>query len=440
MTDNRIGNKVVIYLKNNKFAFIISAMYFLISIFLRSILLNAFRSLYEGGYFNDSDRYTYLAENLLKKFSYSLDGVEAHCTTPPGYPFFLAFCYGLGFNDKMIMALQYFFGAIIIFLLCRTCKIYRLSKKASIVVMLFSILNLEAFIHNGAILTENIYCLCLVAALYLWAKYFIVTKKKTYFLLFSLFFAAGMLVKPILVPFALVVLAVFIVLAVLKIIGIKEVIIYALCIFTVIGGWSYRNYTITGMFEYNYRFKLDAYRVLARNVEVNRTGTYKPSPSFEEGIEQIEPYLERYITEEELADKEEYVVAEYYEKAAKDYIGDHIFDTIKLCFKTTATMLLGPMRDFWDGLFGKGTLVSKLTANLYTVFLVCEYLVYLYCLITNFKKLGLVDLSVFGYILYAVVASSTNFGSRYRLGFIYVIYFGIAMALSKYPYREAECA
>ena len=65
MTDNRIGNKVVIYLKNNKFAFIISAMYFLISIFLRSILLNAFRSLYEGGYFNDSGRYTYLAENLL---------------------------------------------------------------------------------------------------------------------------------------------------------------------------------------------------------------------------------------------------------------------------------------------------------------------------------------------------------------------------------------
>lgn len=416
--------KVNKYLSNNRLGIIIAIVYFAISTVANFLMKDVFSSLEAP----DTSDYVLLARNLLYYHIFSVDGFHKYFMRPPGYSFILAIIYGLGGNDKAVVVFQYFLGSLMLFLIYRIARIIDANKVITGIILLIAFFNAEGFLHHGLVLSETTFIFSVELGLFFWIKYLFVCKKDLYIVMFSICMAVGVLIRPILRPFLLALALVFVILIITKVISFKAFVLYVLIIAVAIGGWCYRNMQITGTFEYDYRVKLDLYRVLARNVENYRIGYAEPDPSFTNGIEHVEPYLEKYLTPEEMKTlgKEDFRYAIACEKAAKDYLSEHIVDTIKLCCRSTLTIMLGPLNAFWQCLFKDS--IASLIGNFYTMILALTYLFYVIGVYINRKKLSLVDLSVFGYILYMIVVSSTNYGSRYRLGFIYILYIAIICA------------
>jgi len=415
------------YFSINKVGIVIAVAYFLISILGRFTLNSVFDSL--G--FPDADGYILLAQNLLYKHLFSLDGITKYVLRTPGYPFIIAIVYALGGGNTSVIVIQYFLGAMILFLTYRIARIVDANKIATGIALALTFCDFLGYIHHGYILSETTFSFTVVLGLFFWIKYLYECKKTSYITCFSICMAVAVLIRPILRPFLFVLIFVFAILFIAKVINIKSFIIYTLIVTVTIGGWCFRNMQVTGTFEYDYRVKFDLYRVLARNVENYRLGFADPDPTLTNGIEHVQPYLEKYLTPEEIeaAGREDIKYAAFCEQAAKDYISEHKFDTLKLCLRSTCTNMLGPMNEFWRALLPPK--MASLFAHAYTGLLLLIYLLYGFSLIKNRKRFLLVDLSTLGYILYMIVASSTNFGSRYRLGFIYVIYIAIICAFKQ---------
>lgn len=416
--------KIKDYIRENKLGIILSIVYFVVSVLGQYLLREVFVLLHNG----DTEDYTLLAGNLLEHHMFSVNGVKKYYMRPPGYPFILAAFYIMGGDDSTVVVFQYFLGSLILFLTYRIAKIVDANKTVTLITLIIAFFNVEGFLHHGLVLSESTYIFSVVLGLFFWIKYLFENKKIFYIVFFSLCMAAAVLIRPIIRPFLLVLALIFVILVFTKVISFKSLLVYILIMSVTIGGWCYRNMQITGTFKYDYRVQLDLYRVLARNVENYRIGYAEPDPSFTNGIEHVQPYLDKYISPEEIEalGKEDYRVAAYCEKAAKDYLSEHVADTIKLCVRSTMTILFGPFNDFWHCIFKENT--ASVFARAYMMLLAFTYLLYIVGVIINRKKLSLSDLSVFGYILYMVVVSSTNFGSRYRLGFIYIIYIAIICA------------
>lgn len=417
--------KVKRYFVDNKWGVILTIAYFFVALVGRYVLRGAFDLIDSP----DALGYKDLAHNLITLHFFSADGITGSYTRTPGYPLILAGIYVVGGGDIAVIVLQYLMGSLILFMIYRIAHIVCTKRIITGIVLAIAFINVEAFVYHGLVLSEAAFVFTVVLGLFFWVKYLFEAKKILYIFGFSLSMAAAVLIRPIIRPFLLVLAFIFIILTIAKVISFKSLVLYTLIVSVTVGGWCYRNMQITGTFEYDYRVKFDLYRVLARNTENYRLGYADPDPTFTNGIEHVQPYLEKYVPVDEmdeLVEKQDYRFAHYCELAAKDYLSKHVFDTIKVCIRSSLIMFLGPVNAFWKGLFDSK--LASVFANGYTAILALTYLIYIIAVLVNRKKLSLIDLSVFGYILYMVVVSSTNVGSRYRLGFIYIIYIAIICA------------
>jgi hypothetical protein len=390
-------------MRQNKI-FLICIIYIVISVIFFGLLFH-----WQGIISDDTDNYINIAQNLLQRQSFSIDGITPDYSRTLGYPLFLALVYALGGNNTLLIFIQILLATLEIYLFYRILLIAGTLQKHALVGAGLLLFNLTSYQYSWNISPDFLFGFLLTLALYFLVKYFQDKRWFSNFALFTLVFNYALLVRPILVYFNMLVIVVLIIFWSYRKISGKCPFIFALCFLLCWGGWSYRNYKHSGVFIYS---TISNYNMLKYNCPP------------------ITAYLEK-ISEKSSAQYHDQKFAQKYPETAElnnaqlsllqkeyglEFIKSHPFVFGLLSLLGLFGTLLGPSKTF---IFGILSLIpAYFISGLYITYLVGIYILYLAGLVKNYKKsLNLIQSYIFLLSSYLVIPGAIMANSRFRAPF-----------------------
>lgn len=256
---------------------------------------------------DERDYYT-LAENLVVKHIYSLDGSQPTAYRPPGYPLFLSIFYALGARIVHLRAINFVLVGLSIFVLYRIL-IERYSPLAAVVGAALVLFYPVVFFTAGTLYPQT-----LASFLFLLACYYLTgdSKRLGNFVLAGL--ALGYLVLT--VPTFIVILPLFGIWYWLKrdAMAMKGSFLALYFMVAVVGVWTVRNYVVFN----------DFFMVATNSGENLLLGNSEnTTPNGGSGVD-ISSYASR------AADMDEVERDRFYRDQALEYMLSHEIETVKL--------------------------------------------------------------------------------------------------------------
>ncbi|MFA5074620.1 MAG: glycosyltransferase family 39 protein [Candidatus Babeliales bacterium] len=177
-------------MKQSKFILLL----FLISFFIRALIFQFYLSKNENYWQIDSNTYHVIAQNIAQNCKISADGQKPNFYRLPGYPLFLAACYKI-FGENKILALwvQILFSSLIpvlIFFLSLT--LFPTNLLLAQVSSLYSCFQLGLVLYSGFFMTESLFIFFFL----LFAILFFSFDRKNFFLA-GIFLGLASLVRPV---------------------------------------------------------------------------------------------------------------------------------------------------------------------------------------------------------------------------------------------------
>ena len=237
--------------------------FILLALLLLAHLVFLFRTFVETPLpLTDSAEYLNASENLLTEGLLYCGELNEHpqqpeklTRRPPLYPLFLSIGMVTG-SVKLIFVIQILISLFTVLLIWRIFVFERTAEERSpqritletFLLLVFVLITPAQFIYSSRIMAEIPFQLCLVLSAWSVFSYFRHGEEKQIWL-FNLYITLGMAMKPVLFPFAIVTILISLILFIRK---RRPVLLLALTIPVLwIFGYSIRNYTQTGSFQYS---------------------------------------------------------------------------------------------------------------------------------------------------------------------------------------------
>lgn len=203
-------------------------------------------------FFTDSLGYQQLAENILNGNPYSLDGKDPFYPDvfrTPLLPLVIALCNA---NEKIFILLQVFLSVLTVIITYRFALRISGHKNIAFIAGLLIAIDVPSVVFSNMIMTETLYTLLLLAAVYHLFNWKEKSSRK-YLLLSSVFFGLAALTRPIGIFLPLFALPLLWQINKGNILSLlKENILFLLPFGILTGSWIIRNYIVFGSFFFSH--------------------------------------------------------------------------------------------------------------------------------------------------------------------------------------------
>lgn len=380
---------------------------------LQALLLSVFFIRFGVIIAEGSDTHTYVepAQNLLATGHLNnADGSPTFFRTP-GYIWFLALVYLIaGTGDRgnaIVVILQ------MIMLLGSNYMIYSTVKKrfcgiAGVFAALLFTVDVNNYYYTLTIMTDAFFGFLLVGACFLFNEYTL-NKKVSRLMASLILICYSLLTRPQIMYMTLVYLVILVIVSIRKIVPWKVLILYAVLLVSIFGGWKYRNYILFGVSDYNQvraKDQLDFYSPIVY-ADINGGTIEEARDIFMEQVYAEYPDFDTFSVQEEVRIKNEIGSA---------YISEHVGTYIKCNFKGLFTEMVAPgvtWIESWN-VGGAALSVIKLAVAASLLF---TYLLYATGFLANLKRLEGVDWIVFLTAAYLMASTAIVGYSRFRIPF-----------------------
>ena len=365
----------------------------------------------------DTESYTCVAENMLAGQGFADSSGEADGYRTPGYPLFLMAVFALGGNLTAVVVVQLLLAVATLYLVYRICLIMNVRPVYSLICAGLYLLDISLYIYTGFAISDSFFYFVLVLSAYFLAR-FIKNKSFWSFLIFVAVLNFALATRPILMYYNGLVCLFVLVLCILKKLPLKALFATVLIFAVVFGGWSFRNYCRTGVFEMsNVRnHNLMYFDSAVLRSEVEGIAVSEARARFEQEYE--ERYADRDLDNMSLSERRVFE-GEIGNEYIKAHFGAYLVQNIKGLFNT----MFGPNREFLNTVMGS-TPVTRAVELLYMAYLGIVYVLYVLGWILNLKKANWLDLFILTVSGYCAAASASLGYARFRVAFFGLLLVG----------------
>jgi hypothetical protein len=285
----------------------------------------------------------------------------------------------------------------------------------------FLLLNTAQYEYTFRILTEFLFGFFLLLAVYFLIKY-LQNKKTLYFFLFSFAINYALFIRPILLYFNLLTIAVILICLILKKIRFTCFCFFLAFFIAFFCGWSYRNYLHSSVFIYstiqNHNVKDYYCRMITADIE---------GITESEALAYHNEMFRREYPEALDGSLNEAQVSVLEGKYGVAYLMAHFPRYVKLNITGFFKMMLRPgVRNYLMNMFHNDGIVWLLSA-LTVLYLVIVYILYIFGLLVNRKRIDVPQLYIFLLCGYLAAASAVLGISRLRSPFFPLLVLGAAV-------------
>jgi len=398
--------------------------YYIVSLLLFYILnLDTFLMVSETNV--DSIGYRDIAESILQNHFFSENGVDPDFFRTPGYPLFLTFLFTISDSTMPVVIVQYLLSAVSLFMVYIVGERVGVNQKIIWLVVVLLSIDANNFFYHAYVLTESLFAALLVLAAGYWILY-LKENRFLYFVLFSLLVNYALFTRPVLQYFNLLLILAFGILMVCKKMTIKHILLYSSIFLCFWGGWSLRNYKLSGHFSYStvrsFNLLLFDSKILYCEVNNEDINTLDNQVLYDMVYQEYpkETFDSMPVMEQ----------MEVYKQIGRSYIHENFGTYLIVNIKGMFRMLFGRAAWFFEMLIENAILLN-IVKNIYLFYLIFTYMFYGYSILKNYKKINLMDISIFIMIFYLCITSSSLGLSRMRTGFWGLIYIGILILWRK---------
>ena len=368
----------------------------------------------------DSNGYIYPAKSMIAGDGFRNELGEFDGLRTPGYPLFLAIMFMFKGNLYAVIAMQLLFAALSMYLVYRICILMNLKNIYAFLWAIVFAIDITVYIYSCSILSDAFFMNCIVVTIYFLVKY-LRNKKFGNFVLFIVFLNYSLAVRPILMYYNTLLCLFVFGLWIFKKVSLKHVIVSVLAFVIVFGGWSYRNYLKTGVFEMSYvrnynMINFDGAMLMSRNEGI----------SVQESREKL---VEQFNNENPDVDFSKLTKSQKVKLQAtvgKRYIKNNFVDYIFMNIKNLCRTRFGPNLSFLTDTISN-PIVHACAVGFNLLYYATIYFLFALGWLLNFKKSTLADWFLLTIAGYCMVASASVGYARFRLSFFVVLIIGTAL-------------
>jgi hypothetical protein len=376
----------------------------------------------------DTDGYVYTAQNLLQQRFFSTDGTTPDYNRTIGYPLFLTCIYAFNGNNVFVVFSQILLATLEIYLFYRILSIAGAAQKYALLGSGLLLFNLTSYQYSWNIAPDFLFGFLLTLALFFLTRYFYGNRRFSDFALLTIILNYALLVRPILVYFNMLIIAVLIAFWLFRKISGKCPLIFVLCFLLCWGGWSYRNYKHSGVFIYS---TISNYNILKYNCPP------------------ITAWLEK-TSEKDASEYHDKMFAQKYPEAYKlnnaelslqqkayglEFIRTHFSTFVLLSIFGLFGTLFGVSKTFLFTTFPAAP--AYLLSGLYLIYLSSIYFLYIAGLLKNWRKsLNLLQFYILLLSGYLAIPGAIMANSRFRAPFFTLILIGMTLNLDHFFRRN----
>jgi 4-amino-4-deoxy-L-arabinose transferase-like glycosyltransferase len=370
---------------------------------------------------SDTPSYVDTAKHMIKDGFFSLDGIVPEYSRTPGYPLFLASIYALGGNDSAAVIVQIFLSSLGLYVFYRILLMVGTPKHIALLASVFLLFNTTQYEYTFRILTEFLFGFFLLLAVYFLVKY-LQSKKAVFFFLFSFAMNYALLIRPILIYFNMLTLAVILICLILKKIRLKCFCFFLAFFVIFFCGWSYRNYIHSSVFIYSTIQNHNVKDYYCRMITADIDGITES-----EALVYHNEIFRREYPEAVDGSLNVAQVSVLEGKYGTTYLMAHFPQYVKLNVTGFFKMMLRPgIRTYLENVFHNGGIAWLLSA-LIVLYLVTVYILYILGLLVSRKKMDVPQLYIFLLCGYLAAASAVLGISRLRAPFFPLLMLGAAV-------------
>jgi hypothetical protein len=294
-------------------------------------------------------------------------------------------------------------------------EMYRVPERWLVAVIIAIMLDINILTYVGMVMTETVFWISLLTALYFWARYMHSGRSSLRDVFgFAVMMNWAVLVRPVILYFNILLIFGLLLCAVLKRFNWKHLLAYTAITACVIGGWFARNYALSG--EIVFSTVEDYNKLIWSGGYVYNYINGNKLDAIEKSQESMVSLVWNYVDEDTFYnDMNEAQRMKVYAQAGSDYLKEHRKEYIIVNIKGLFTTYFGAYKQFWNELWGTNTVAFNMCVWLYRLLLLAEYVSLAYSLIKNWKKLAFIDTSIIVVILYLTLASMPCGSSRFRV-------------------------
>jgi len=406
---------------NSKGIFVLCGIYLMVSFVLFGVLFG-----FNAVIGEDSGSYMMPAKNLLSKGFFSGDGVTPEYRRTPGYPLFLASVYLFGGSNTTVVIIQILLMTLRIYLFHHILLILATPRRLALLGTAFVLIDVQSYGYSFSILTQPLFGLFTIFALFFLVKYLYQGKNNVFFLLFSLSLNYALLIRPVLMYFNMLLCIALLIFTIFRKITVQCLAMFILSFILLFGGWSYRNYVHSSVFIFstinNENMLLYYSPIITAHM---KNMQFNPRSNNIEGATDYhaEKFLEEYpeAKGDTLNEPQKSILHRRY---GLDFIKNHFSAYLFLNLKGLMTMMFIP---FQTGVLQRSSslsgrfLIIRLVQSCLFVYLCLVYLVYIAGLIKNSKSRKAVHISIFLISGYFAAASAIFAAPVYRDQFFMLI-------------------
>ncbi|GBR75524.1 dolichyl-phosphate-mannose-protein mannosyltransferase family [Candidatus Termititenax persephonae] len=349
------------------------------------------------------------AQNLRLHAFFSIDGATPDYNRTPGYPLFLAAIYALGQNNTAVVLGQILLAAWGLYLLYRALILLRVTPSLAALGGAALLPNLTSYIHSWNIAPETLFEFCLILAFYFLIRFCTQGQRPSDFLLFSLALNYALWTRPILMYFNLLVIVLLFLFFSFRKISLFGPLLFLICFVVMFGGWSYRNYTHSGVFIFSTIANYNMQKYYAPIITMAQS-------SLDEKAAQT--YHDQLFTRQypQAANLNAAQLSVLQKKYGWNFIRANFPAYLWCSFSGLFVLLFGPSQTYLFSILP--STLAYVVSGLYAVYLAFVYLIFIFSLIANYQKtFHLAQLALILLSAYLAATSAIMGDSRFRAPF-----------------------